>query len=407
MKKTIISVAVVMGLAACDGATDGNMAAENGTAATSDAQETIDYNAVARRVVRESAGVKPGEVVVINGSPSEAGLLEALQAEVLLAGGSPIVSVNFPRAEKRALVEAPIALLRQPPKGQLALVEAGDVFISATAVEDPALFADADETRLDAVRQASQTLNQASSTKRGRSVDIGQTGGIPTAAYAKSQNADHRQMRDMFFRALAVSAADIAKRGAVVSQKMQPGQEVRLRSAAGTDLTFRLAAGKSRVSTGRASDNDTGKGMATAFLPAGDFYACVDPKSANGVVVTSEGVFRGKPTRNVRMTFKDGAMTSLTADEGGDLLTKFFAELDAPSKQMSLINIGLNPESRPLEGSRYLSWEMGGVPTVFLGNSQWAGCAQGGEAGHQVHQAGATLAAGNVEVVRGGALVLD
>ena len=404
MKKTIISAALAMGLAACQGETGGDKAAGNDAAAS---EETTDYNAVARRVVRESAGVKPGEVVVINGSPSESALLEALQAEVQLAGGSPIVTVTYPKADKRALVESPIEYLRLPPKGALALVQAGDVFIAAPSVEDPGLMSDVDETRLTAQRQANEAFVQASSAKRGRSVDVGQTGGIPTEAYAKSQNADYRQMRAAFFRALAVPAADIAKRGAVVSQKMQPGQEVRLRSAAGTDLTFRLAASKSRVSTGRAADNDTGTGMASTFLPAGDFYACVDPKSANGVVVQSEGMFRGKPTKNVRMTFNDGTLTAVTADEGGDLLTKFFAAVDAPSKQLSLINIGLNPESRPLEGSRYLSWEMGGVPTVEIGNSQWAGCPQGGQTGYPVHLAGATLTVGNVEVVKSGALVLD
>jgi aminopeptidase len=204
-----------------------------------------------------------------------------------------------------------------------------------------------------------------------------------------------------------VPSADIAKRGTVIQQKMQPGQEVHLTSTAGTDVTFRLAAGKSRVSAGVAADNDTGKGLASTFLPAGDFYTCVDPKSANGVVVQADGMFRGKPIKNVRMTFKDGVLVSVSADEGGDMLTKLLAALDAPSKQMSLINIGLNPESKPMEGSRYLSWEMGGVPTVVVGNSQWAGCAQGGQGGYTAHQPGATLAVGNVEVVKGGALVLD
>jgi len=405
MKRIMIIAAMAVAVSACEN--KGTDATTGETAASTDAEEGIDYDAIATRIVNESAGVKPGEVVVINGSPVEPKLLEALEAAVLTAGGHPIIAVSYPRAQKRFLAQAPVQYLSQPSKAGLALVEAGDVFITAGGVEDPMLFADADEGRLNAVREANRVVTQAAMQKRARSVDIGQSGGIPTMAYAKSRGADYKGMRAMFFKALAVPSATIAQRGAAVSGKMKPGQQVRLRSASGTDVTFTLAATPARVSTGRAADNDTGKGMAAAFLPAGDFYACVDPASANGVLVSPSETFRGKKVRNLRITFKGGAVESITADEGADLLNGYFGQLDDDSKKLSLINIGLNPESRPLEGSDYISWEMSGVPTVQVGNSQWAGCPTGGEGGYAVHQLGSTLAAGDVEVVKDGALALN
>ena len=404
MRKIIIMAAMAAGLGACD--QKAAAPAADGETAKAEA-DGVDYAAVATRVVTESAGVKPGEVVVINGSMGEPKLLEALQAAVLTAGGHPIVSVNFPRAEKKFLAEAPLEYLRQPSKAGLALIQAGDVFISAGGIEDPTLFADVDEARVNASREANRSVAEMATKKRARSVDIGQSGGIPTEAFAKSRGADYGAMRAMFFKALAVPAAAIAERGTAVSNKMKPGQQVRLRSAAGTDITFTLAAGRSRVSTGRAADNDTGQGQASAFLPAGDFYACVDPASANGVVVSPADSIRGKKVRNLRVTFSGGAITALAADEGADVVQRYFGELDADSKKLSLINIGLNPESKPLDGADYLSWEMSGVPTVFVGNAQWAGCQQGGESGHPIHQRGATLAAGAAEVVKDGALVLN
>jgi aminopeptidase len=405
MRTIWIVAALAAGLAACDQREKGE-ARDEGTA-TADSSEAVDYDAIATRVVTESAGVKPGEVVVINGSIAEPKLLEALQAAVMTAGGHPIIDVSFPRAQKRFLAEAPMEYLRQPSKSGLALINAGDVFISATGVEDPALFSDVDESRLNATREANQAVAQAIAQKRARSVDIGQSGGIPTAAYAKSRGADFGDMRAMFFKALAVPTATIAQRGAAVSGKMRPGQQVHLRTASGTDLTFTLAGNRTRVSTGRAADNDTGSGMASAFLPAGDFYACVDPASAKGVLVSPTETFRGKKVRNLRITFQNGAIASMTAEEGGELLQRYFAELDDASKKLSLINLGLNPESRPLNGSDYVSWEMSGVPTVQVGNSQWAGCANGGEGGHPVHQLGATLTAGNAEVVKDGNLAVN
>ena len=393
------------GLAACDRA-DHRAGGDDGTA-TADSKAGVDFDAIAKRVVTESAEVKPGEVVVINGSIAEPKLLEALQAAVLTAGGHPIVAVNFPRAEKRFLTDAPMEYLRQPSKAALAMINAADVFISASAVEDPGLFADVDEARLNASREANQAVGEAANAKRARSVDIGQIGGIPTAAYAKDRGADYDAMRAMFFKALAVPTSTIAQRGAVVSAKMKAGEQVRLRSASGTDLTFTLAATRSRVSTGKASDNDTGQGQASAFLPAGDFYACVDPASANGVLVAPTDRFRGKPVKNLRITFRNGAIASMTADEGLEGMQRYFAELDDSSKKLSLINVGLNPESRPLKGSDYVSWEMSGVPTVLVGNAKWAGCANGGEGSKEVHQLGATLTAGSAEVVKDGNLTLN
>ena len=404
-KQAMIVAAMAVCLASCGDRSgrDGKHGDKPGTKEDS----SVDYDAIARRVVTESAEVKPGEVVVIDGSPAEPRLLEALQAAVLTAGGHPIVTVSFPRAEKRFVAEAPQQYLSQQSKGDLAMIEAGDVFISASAVEDPQLFADVDEARLNVVREANQSVAQAAQRKRARSVDIGQSGGIPTEAFAKSRNADYDDMRAMFFKALAVPTDAIVQRGRAVTARMQPGSQVRVRTADGTDLTFRLTSKPARVSTGRASDNDTGVGQASAFLPAGDYYACVEPNSATGVLVTNNQSFRGKKIRNLRITFQGGLATAISADEGAEALTGYFGQLDEPSKRLSLINIGLNPESRPLKGSDYLSWEMAGVPTVFLGNNQWAGCDNGGEAGLNVHLTGATVAAGNTPVVNDGALVLN
>lgn len=117
--------------------------------------------------------------------------------------------------------------------------------------------------------------------------------------------------------------------------------------------------------------------------------------------------FRGKTIRNLRITFQNGLATAITADEGGEALNAYFAQLDEPSKRLSLINIGLNPESRPLEGSDYLSWEMAGVPTIQIGNAQWAGCDNGGEGGVIAHVTQATVAAGETPVVNDGSLVLN
>lgn len=364
----------------------------------------VDYDAIAKRVVNESAGVEKGDTVQINGSPSELDMLQALTAAVVAAGGEPIVTISLPQAYKEGVMQAPMENLSVKPEGQMALNKVTDVFINATAIEDPTVFAEVPEERINAVRESNQPMSEQFATLRARSVDVGQSGGIPTAAYSESVGADHAAMRTMFFKALAVSPETIAKRGKPVKQAMKPGTTVRVTSEAGTDLTFMLADKPSRVSTGVAADNDVGSGIAAAYLPAGDFYACIDPSSVNGTLANPYSRFRGTPVEGLRMSFENGSLTDMSASSGEDVISAYFDSLDDASKQVSLINIGLNPESQPLQGSTYRSWEMSGVTTVYMGNATWAGCGNPAEGSFASHLNGTTVKAGDTTVVADGSL---
>jgi len=362
-----------------------------------------DYESVAQKVVTESAGVQPGEVVVLSGSPSELDILTALTAAVLEAGGLPITTIDLPQAYRKAVMAADIAYLRQEPKAQLALIDAADVFINASAVSAPGLFADVPEERFAALRENNGMVAAALKEKAPRSVDLGQSGGIPTKAYADSLGTDYQEMRAMFWSALDVPAEEVAATGETVSAKMSGGSTVTVASDAGTNLTFELSDEPSRVSTGRAADN-AGEGGAQAFLPAGDFYACAAPGSASGVIVAPYVDFRGEPVRDLRLTVKNGAVTGVKAKENQKAVKAFMDTLDEAGKTVSLVNIGLNPESRMLDGSEYRSWEMAGMVTLYLGTNQWAGCGHAADSGFPLHIDGATVKAGDATVVADGSL---
>ncbi|MEM1146547.1 MAG: aminopeptidase [Pseudomonadota bacterium] len=366
-----------------------------------------DYTPIAKRVVTEAAGVQPGDIVVLAVSRAELEIADALVEQVWIAGGQPVVILDTPMADRGGLMNAPMEMLSQSPKGQMAIAEMGDVFIDASAISDPGIFADVPEERLNLVREASIELSAMFAAKQGRSVDLGQAGGIPTKAYAKSRGADYQTMRANFFEALAVPIEDLTAAGAVVQRKALPGSSMRLTSPLGTDLTFTLADDETRLSAGIAADNDTGEGLSTTFLPAGDFYACVDPSSVNGTLVQSSLSFRGVPVTNISMSYTDGMMTEISAEAGGELVSAYFDELDDASKMLTVINLGLNPASQPIDGSDYLSWEMSGIVTAALGNAIWAGCGSDAEGFFAVHLDGTTLSASDAIIVADGALVTD
>jgi leucyl aminopeptidase (aminopeptidase T) len=148
-------------------------------------------------------------------------------------------------------------------------------------------------------------------------------------------------------------------------------------------------------------------GVAQVWLPAGEIYACTDPKTANGTLVVPHLSFRGVPTTNIRMTFKAGRMTEFKADKNAKMLQEFFKLAKGDIGVLSVLDIGLNPNSRPLTGSPYASFEMEGVVTLGIGNSSWAGCDVEADSGLSMHIPEATLTIDGVPSVENGRLKID
>jgi aminopeptidase len=367
------------------------------------AQE-VDLDAIAENLVKQSAEVRPGEVVVISGNPEQTELMGAIQVAVSKAGGQSILTLNLPEANRRAVLETPMEYLEQLPTAGLLLGKVADVFINVTSVQDPELFADVPEERLAAAREAAAPLNTAFLASAVRNVTLGQTGGIPTVAYAESMGADHGELSGIFWRAVSVPPQDLAEQGRQMAKQLAPGSRVHLTSEAGSDLTFEIDRLQARINAGRTADVVTGSGPASVWLPAGEAYACVKSDSATGTLVIPQTTFRGKPVENLRMQFEAGKLQELTADSGAELMKEFLQASSDATKTISLVDVGLNPHSRPPAESRYLSWEMGGMVTVGLGNNAWAGGDNDAEGALTFHVPEASLSVDGKNLVSGGEL---
>jgi hypothetical protein len=71
---------------------------------------------------------------------------------------------------------------------------------------------------------------------------------------------------------------------------------------------------------------------------------------------------------------------------------------------LSIVDVGVNPDSKPFPGSDYASWEMGGMVTLSTGNNSWAGGSIEASGGLNFHLAGATLTAGGTTLCDNGVL---
>ncbi len=361
-----------------------------------------EYDTIATNLVNQSLAIQQGETVIINGGPTQIDLMEAIQVAVSKAGGQTVLTINLPEANKRAIMETPIEYLQQLPTSNLMLSKIADVFINVTSVQDPVLFSDVPEDRLAAIRQAGVPLTWAFNNLRFRSATLGQTGGIPTAAYAKSVGADHKEISSVFWKAIGTSPDELAPKATVLASLMTQGAKVRITSQAGTDLTLMIDRFPARINVGRTADVQAATGPTNVWLPAGEAYSST--RDANGVLVIPWTTFRGKEIKNLKLTFKNGEMSELSADSNAGILEAYFAASSPKLKQLSVISLGLNPNSKTPKGSHYFSWEMGGMVTLGLGNNSWAGGDNDSDAGATFHAVGTTLSIDGKSIVENGQL---
>ena len=72
---------------------------------------------------------------------------------------------------------------------------------------------------------------------------------------------------------------------------------------------------------------------------------------------------------------------------------------------LSIVDVGLNPDSHPTEGSVFSSWEMGGMVSLGTGNNSWTGGSNMASDGLTFHLPGATLVVGETTICENGKLV--
>ena len=335
--------------------------------------KTNKYQSVAEKIVNYNLEVSPGELVLISGTPHEIDLMAELQVAVAKVGGLAYLDLSIPEANKRTMLEMPMSHLSQIRTLGVTRARIFDCFIDLSSDQDPTLFSDVPEERFAAWRKGGAAEAEANRRARYRSVSLGQVGGIPTPAYAKLRNADFTSMDNMFWAALDTDYEQMIRKGKQIAGLIAPGKSVKVTSPNGTNLTFRISGSPAGMNTGKTSDNIKPTGPANVWLPAGEVYACIAEESAYGVMVVPSMPFRGKTIKNLRLSFANGKLTDVSADQNGEMIKKAIKMSSEGANVLSLFDIGLNPNCQMLPGSDYVSWEMAGMVTLGIGNNAWAG----------------------------------
>lgn len=332
-----------------------------------------DHKSLAEKVVAQSAGVKEGDIVLLFGNDEDLPLLEDLAVEVRKRGGSPLVTVNTNQFARRTYDEVPAKYDSQVLETNLKLAGIVDVIIGTEAGEARTLKGVPPE-RMAARAKAGAPVDQLMRKRGVRTVTLG-NGLYPSAEQAEQFGLSRDQLAEVMYSGIDADYGAVQATGERVKKVLAAGKEMRITNPNGTDLRLRIEGRPITVNDGviSAQEQKPGSAETSVWLPAGEVYLIPVPGTAVGTLVSDKEFFLGQPIEGLRLEFKGGKLTSMTAKSGLDPLKASYDAAGPGRDMLSVVDIGINPSLKVPDDNPIHAWSKAGKVTVVIGSNTWAG----------------------------------
>lgn len=334
----------------------------------------VKKSVIAAKLVNECANIKEGEIVSISGGINNIELLEDISIEVQKLGAFSILSINSDRMIKKYFAEVPSKYDSKFPNLSLKLASIVDASISISSNEDLSLFADVSPERLSVLRESQNIIGKVWFKKGIKTVSLGNSL-YPTADRAKMFNMEKEDLAKVFWLGVNTNYNELQKIGGSIKEFLSAGSELEISNSNGTNLKVSIENRPVQISDGLISDEEIKLGGTgcEVWLPAGEVFLTPVLGTAEGKVFIEKKFYQGKEIENLELVFKAGKLTSIKAKSG---LTNFKKLYDAAGDGKDLfafLDIGINPNIAPIEGTNLVAWMQSGMITIGTGVNTWAG----------------------------------
>jgi aminopeptidase len=313
-------------------------------------------------LVGYSAGVQPGELVLLESTVTVEPLVEELYRAVLRAGGQPTTRIGLDLAEV-LLYEGNDEQVEWVNPARREDIERADVRI---VVEGPT-----NTKALTAVPPARQALVERSrSPLRDRYLERALSGELrwvltafPTNAAAQDAEMSLAEYEAFVYGSALLDDPDpverwreFSSRLARVAEFLAGKSELRI-VADGTDLTVRVG-GRTWI----AADGHEN-------FPDGEVFTAPHETSAEGVIrFTYPAVFRGRQVDDVHLRFHRGEVVEARAARGQDFLEEMVG-VDEGARRLGEVAFGLNDAVTTFTRNILFDEKIGGTMHFALGTA--------------------------------------
>lgn len=295
----------------------------------------------------------------------------AFAREARRMGAYPLVPYEDERAYWEAVDDGELDVLGTAAAHEWAALSKANVYIH--------MWGPGDRVRLNALPSAksdrlfafnSSWYQAAAKAKvRGARMELGR----PYPTLARAYGVDQAKWTDQLVRATMVLPTAMERAAAPLARALGRGRTLRVRDAAGTDLTLGLARRPALIAAGRPEVANPRRpaGLLTG-LPSGAVRVALDETVAEGTIVSNRACYYddGKATGGV-FRFRAGKLTSAEFDRGGERFNAPFKTASKGRDRPGYFSIGLNPELR--DTPQVEDVERGAVMVTVGGNRGFGG----------------------------------
>ncbi|MFI5379911.1 MAG: aminopeptidase [Tepidisphaerales bacterium] len=313
-------------------------------------------------LVNYSVGVKPGNLVRINGAPVGLPLITEVYRKVVEAGGHPFVRLNPEELGELFIKHASREQLEYLNPINVFEYEKVDCSIGLWAEENTRSMTNADPEKMR-ISQAARKPLMDIFMKRAASKSLRWTGTqFPTQACAQDAEMSLAEYEDFVFGAGLLDRPDPAAAWRKVSEKQQRladflngKSNYRVVAANGTDIRMSVAGMRWINCDGHEN------------FPDGEVFTGPVLDSVNGRVCYSfPAVHHGREVLDVKLTFKDGKVVDASASKGQDFLFKML-DMDGGSRMFGECAIGTNYGIQQYTRNTLFDEKIGGTVHFALG----------------------------------------
>ncbi len=365
----------------------------------------VDLAEIARMLVNQSARVKEGEFVHINGGARDLELLEDVAIATRRLGAWPLVTLSSDRMTRLMYDDVPASFDDQRPELAVRMVGLFPVNINIAFSENDRVLEGVSPGRIAAQGEAAQPVADLAREFNVRTINLGNDF-YPTEQRAAMFGISLDELSKIFWAGVDVDYQDLRKTGLMVKRVLDEGHTLRITHPNGTDLTVQLGGKDVLISDGVISveDERLGGAATTVWLPAGEVFTAPLAGTAQGVIVADHFFYQGHRIEGLRLEFVEGKLTAMTADKGLEIIQASYDVAGEGRDRFAVIDIGINPNIQLQPGSSVLGWVPAGMVTVGVGNNAWAGGANNVNFSIYPKLPGSTVEVDGTVVVDGGKL---
>ena len=369
---------------------------------------TLDYPAIARRLVQQLA-LKPGERVMSIAHPGVFDdLLPHIRYEVMRAGGIDLGVVEVLREPVPESFETGVLVkgardARAHYKAMFRDVDAA-IMMPGANTSHPAYLAMQDWLKDDLTEHRGRRTIHFHWIENGSAYPIA---GQPLPSRPEMDAAYQRALLKTDYKALA----EIERRFAAALSTA----DVHITSPSGTDLRFRAGDRPANLQDGDASAARTALGKVLVDheieLPAGVVRVAPLEDSVEGVIAFPPSQWDGRPVDALRLRFSKGRVVEITAASGKDAVEAEMRRAGDAGRAFREIGLGFNPLLAVPDRTPWIPYYGygAGVVRLSLGDNTELGGAVAAPAGQPAYVrwnffTDLTVTIGNTTWVRNGTL---